>query len=130
MINNDNSIEFSQKIFNWALLNSFRSAERSSEHLRTISATFGSLWKSLGQSWTFHFYSNPPMDEYPRQTTSRKPFSKGLTKYEEVGGVGVGGRGKLFSKGSNKKVRWYIHAYIHVSSLESYAINSISTISK
>ena len=104
MINNDNSIEFSQKIFNWPLLNSFGSAERSSEHLRTSSATFGSLWKSLGQSWTFHLYSNPPMDEYPRQTTSRKPFSKGLTKYEEVeGGGGGGGRGKLFFKGFQQK---------------------------
>lgn len=35
---------------------------------------------------TLHFYSNPPMDEFPRQTASRKPFSKELTKYEKVDG--------------------------------------------
>ena len=42
---------------------------------------------------TFHFYSDPPlpMDEYPQQTASRNPFSKGPTKR---------------SKGSDKKVRW------------------------
>ena len=33
----------------------------------------------------------PPMDEYPQQTASRNPFSKGPTKR---------------SKGSDKKVRW------------------------
>lgn len=33
---------------------------------------------------TLHFYSNPPMDEFPRQTASRKPFSKEPTKYEKV----------------------------------------------
>ena len=69
---------------------------------------FGSL---LGSRWDNHgdvpFNSNPPMDEYPRQTTSGKPFSKGPTKYEEVGRGGGGGR--VYSKGSNKKVRWYIH---------------------
>ena len=35
---------------------------------------------------TLHFYSNPPMDEFPRQTASRKPFSKEPTKYEKVDG--------------------------------------------
>ena len=35
---------------------------------------------------TLHFYSNPPMDEFPRQTASRKPFSKESTKYEKVDG--------------------------------------------
>lgn len=35
---------------------------------------------------TLHFYSNPPMDEFPRQTASSKPFSKKPTKYEKVDG--------------------------------------------
>ena len=33
---------------------------------------------------TLHFYSHPPMDEFSRQTASRKPFSKEPTKYEKV----------------------------------------------
>ena len=36
-------------------------------------------------------FRSPPMDEYPQQTASRNPFSKGPTKR---------------SKGSDKKVRW------------------------
>ena len=67
------------------------------------------------------------MDEYPWQTTSGKPFSKGPTKYEEVGRGGGGG--KVYSKGSNKKVRWYIHTYMFFY-LECYTINSVSTTSK
>ena len=35
---------------------------------------------------TLHFYSNPPMDEFPRQTARTKPFSKEPTKYEKVDG--------------------------------------------
>ena len=57
---------------------------------------------------TLHFYSNPPMDEYPRQTTSTKPFSKGLTKYEEVGGGGRKGLCKGFQQKSE-----VVHTYIH-----------------
>ena len=44
------------------------------------------------------------------------------------GGEGGGG-GKVYSKGSNKKVRWYIHTYMFFY-LECYTINSVSTTSK
>ena len=42
-----------------------------------------------GGSGTLHFYSDPstpppPMNEYPRQTSSRNPFSKEPTKKEGV----------------------------------------------
>ena len=51
------------------------------------------------------------MDEYPWQTTSGKPFSKGPTKYEEVG-RGGGGREGLF-KGFQQKSE-VVHTYIYV----------------
>ena len=40
----------------------------------------------------------PAMNEYPRQTSSRNPFSKEPTKNEGVG--------KVFFKGFRQKVRW------------------------
>ena len=43
-------------------------------------------------------FRSPPMGEYPLQTTSRNPFSKGPTINEGVG--------KVFSKGPDKIVRW------------------------
>ena len=54
------------------------------------------------------------MDEFPRQTASRKPFSKEPTKYEKVDG----GEERFIQRVPTKKVRWYIQAYIHVFYLE------------
>lgn len=48
---------------------------------------------------TLHFYSNLPMDEFPRQTASRKPFSKEPTKYEKVDG----GEGRFIQRVPTKK---------------------------
>ena len=53
--------------------------------------------KQRNSLWDVPFlFRPPPMDEYPQQTASRNPFSKGPTKR---------------SKGSDKKVRWQESAH-------------------